>query len=490
MRVLLVAPLFLLALGCGDRSPPLAKVPAPIVQTAYPIVREVADYQDFTARTVATQSVNVIPRVTGFLNKINIADGAIVKEGQVLFEIDPRQYAAQLEQANGEVAYNKAALEKAEADLSIGLATQKDNPGAISQQDITRRQGARDEAAGSLMASIGKQALAQLNLDWCKVTAPISGRSNRHLVDVGSLVTENETVLINIVTEEPMWIYFEVDEATALKVRKLISEGKMTSAVASSAPVQIGLALSDQFPFTGYTDFVSNQVDPDTGSITLRATYPNKDGKLLAGLFARVRVPISNPHEGLLVADSAVGTNQNERFVLVVNDKNVIEYRAVDVGQMHEGLVEVLRYRTITEPGAGPEKTKTVEVLTPQDRIVVNGLQRVRPGVTCDPQMVDMLTMLSILDTPASSKPTADKPKPPANPASSASPASPAEKPDAQPPAAPKDESAPTPPAKESNPKEAEPAPKASEETPAASESSPSEASASEPSPSEKPAAE
>jgi RND family efflux transporter MFP subunit len=240
---------------------------------------------------------------------------------------------------------------------------------------------------------------AQLNYDWCTVTAPIDGRIDRHFVDVGNLVSQDVTSLTNIVTIQPIWAYFDVDQNTALDVEKLIAEGKMKSARETTINVALSLGQDTGFPIAGKIDFVSNQLDPNTGSLRVRAVFPNEDGFIGSGMFGRVRVPIGPPHDALLILDEAVGTNQGQKYVLVVNDQNKVEYRAVDVGQVQDGLREVMRYREIMEPGAdGADSTKQVEVLSPADRVIVQGLQRVRPGATVNPQLVDMLTLL---DTPA-----------------------------------------------------------------------------------------
>jgi RND family efflux transporter MFP subunit len=238
--------------------------------------------------------------------------------------------------------------------------------------------------------------MAQLNFDWCKVTAPLSGRISRHFVDVGNLVSQDVTTLTTIVSLKPTWAYFDADQNTVTRYQGLVQKGLVKSARTSEIPVQLGLGADQGFPISGVIDFVSNQLDPNTGSIRVRAVFPNTDGTLLAGLFGRIRVPMSAPHPALLVTDRAIGTDQGQKFVLVVNDKEVVEYRAVDVGQLHDGLREVKRTRqlVITDP-QGKEEVKEVEVLKPTDRIIVEGLQRVRPGATVAARLVEMLTLLA-----------------------------------------------------------------------------------------------
>jgi RND family efflux transporter MFP subunit len=403
---------FLAAAGCDQKHPTAAETAPPVVLVSQPIERKgVTDYQVFTARTQAVQSVDVKARVSGFLTKILFKDGADVKEGDVLFQIDDRPYKAALDQAKATLTHAKASLElakaalvKAQADYDIGLAVQKQNKGAISEQDMVKRLGSRDEAKANIdvaSAGIGQaQAaleVAQLNYDWCKVTAPISGRATRHLVNAGDMVTQGATVLNNIVSLKPVWAYFNVDQTTAQQVQTLIREGKIKSARKGEIPVGMNLGVGDDdaFPIAGTIDYVSNQLDPNTGSIQVRAVFPNEDETLVAGLFARIRVQIAAPHEALLVNDRAIGTDQGQRFVVAVNDKNEVERRTVEVGQLHDGLREVYRFRTVMDPGPdGKLVARKVEVLKPTDWLVVEGLMRARAGDNVEPKHVDMQTLL------------------------------------------------------------------------------------------------
>jgi RND family efflux transporter MFP subunit len=410
--LLLLAAGFLGAAGCDQKHPEAAETPPPVVLVSRPLERkDVTDYQVFTARTQAVQSVDIKARVSGFLTKIVVKDGAEVKEGDILFEIDDRPYKATLDQAKATLSRAKASLDlakaalvKAQADYDIGLSVQKQEKGAISDQEIVRRLGARDEAQANISvatASIGQaQAaleMAQLNYDWCKVTAPISGRATRHLVDAGDVISQGVTVLDNIVSLKPVWAYFNVDQNTAQQAQSLIREGKLKAARKGEFPVGMTVEVGNDavFPIAGTIDYVSNQLDPNTGSIQARAVFPNKDETLVAGLFARIRVPISAPHEALLVNDRAIGTDQGQRYIVVVNDKNEVERHIVEVGQLHDGLREVYRFLTVMEPGPdGKMAARKVEVLKPTDWLVVEGLMRARPGDKVEPKHVDMQTLL------------------------------------------------------------------------------------------------
>ena len=372
-------------------------MPPPQVHVALPVARTVTDYQIFTARTEAVQSVDIQPRVTGYLTKIEFVDGGEVTENQVLFQIDDRPYKADFDQATANLEMAKAAFVKSQGEYDIGLQVQQQNPGAISVFEMTRRLGARDEAKANVAVAEASLETARLNYDWCQVTSPIAGRANRHMVDVGNLITQNTTTLTNVVSLKPMWAYFDVDENTLLEIQAMVRQGKIESAREHTVPAQMGLGNDTTFPFQGGVDFISNQVDPNTGSMRVRAVFPNDDLALSAGLFGRVRLPIGPPHEALLINDRAIGTDQSQSFILVLNAQDEVEYRAIEIGQAHDGLREVMRYRTTveTEPN-GQQITKQVEVLKPDDRVVVDGLQGVRPGVKAMPRMVDMLTLLPV----------------------------------------------------------------------------------------------
>jgi RND family efflux transporter MFP subunit len=409
---LLLAAAFLAAAACDQKHPQAAETPPPVVLVSQPLDRkDVTDYQVFTARTQAVESVDIKARVSGFLTKVVVKDGADVKEGDILFQIDDRPYKAALEQAKATLSHAKASLElakatlvKAQADYDIGLSVQKQQKGAISDQEIVRRLGARDEAKANIdvsTASIGQaQAaldMAQLNYDWCKVTAPVSGRATRHLVNAGDMVSQGVTVLDNIVSLKPVWAYFDVDQKTAQQLQSQIREGKIKSPREGEFPVamNLGVGSDEAFPVAGTIDYVSNQLDPSTGSIQVRAVFPNEDESLVAGLFGRIRVPIAAPHDALLVNDRAIGTDQGQRFIVALNDKNEVERRMVEVGQLHDGLREVYRFRTVMEPGPdGKTVARKVEVLKPTDWLVVEGLMRARPGDKVEPKHVDMQTLL------------------------------------------------------------------------------------------------
>jgi RND family efflux transporter MFP subunit len=402
--VLALAIMTVAASGCEEKHPKAVEMPPPVVEVSHPLDLPVTDYQIFTARTQAKESVDIKARVTGYLTGIVFKDGAEVKAGDVLFQIDDRPYKAALDQAKAALAVARAGLVKAQAEYEIGLAVKAQSAGAISDQELTKRLGARDESKANVDQAAAVLDNALLNYNWCKVTAPISGRIGRHLLDIGNLVSQDVTILANIVSLKPTWAYFNVDQGTLETVQQLVEEGKIPSERKTIVPVELGLTLDKGFPYRGTLDFVGNQLDPNTGSVRARAIFPNDSGRLDAGLFARVRVPIGARHDALLVTDRAIGTDQGQKFILVVNEKNEVESRGVDVGQLFRGLREVPRYRLIAENDSeGNEVTRKVEVLKKTDLVIVDGLQRVRPGAKVVPRPVDMQKFQT--DAPPDRKP-------------------------------------------------------------------------------------
>lgn len=358
---------FLAVAGCGSK-PQVVELPPPEVGVTRVIERDVADFFETTGRTAAVESVEVRARVSGYLVKINFTDGEEVEPGKVLFEIDPRPYEAQRLQAEGELARWEASRRKAEADLA---RQQRLLPtGAASQKELENAIAAKGTADAEIMSARGRHDQAKLNLEFAKVTAPVKGRVSKANVTVGNLV-EMSTLLTTLVSVEPMWMYFDIDERTVLQYRERYRaahpEQPIPNARTLAIPVEIGLAHQDGHPTRGTMDFVDNQVNPATGTMLARAVFDNKDRSLTPGLFVRVRLPIGDPTRSLLVTERAVGTDQGTKYVLAVNDQNVVEYRAVKLGPLSDGL-RVIR-----------------EGLKPGDRVITAGIQRARPGITVKP---------------------------------------------------------------------------------------------------------
>jgi RND family efflux transporter MFP subunit len=362
--------------GCA-RTPSEAPAAAPPpVTVSYPVEREVTDYADFTARTAAVDSVELRARVSGYLDRVNFKEGALVKKGDLLFEIDPRTYRANLQVAEGSLLAREAQVERLSADLARGrrmLGTR-----AISREEFDKIVGDHHEAVAQRAALKASVERARLDVDFTRVTAPISGRISRYYVTVGNLVQAGDltggTLLTTIVSVDPMYAYFDVDERTALRVSRLIREGKARWPDDVEIPVSLGLANEQGFPHRGAINFIDNQVNPKTGTIRVRGVFPNKDDALRPGYFARVRVPIGVPYKALLVTERALDTDQGQKVVYVVDRDDKVVSRPVRLGALHDGL------RVITEG------------LKPGERVIVTGLQQVRPGLTVDPKLVDMPT--------------------------------------------------------------------------------------------------
>jgi RND family efflux transporter MFP subunit len=338
-----------------------------------PVTREVTDYEEFTGKTEALRFVEVKARVTGYLDEFLFKDGAEVKKGQVLFQIDPRPLRATLAQTEATLRQSEAHLRRLSRDFTRAqdLLRRK----AISQQDYDQIAGDRDEAEAAVGVARANRNLARINLEFARVTAPISGRISRRMVDPGNLVKADDMVLTTIAYLDTLYVYFDIDERTFLHIRKLIQKDKIPSVCDNAAPVDLGLADEKGYSLRGTVDFEDNRLDPATGTFRVRAVVDNRDRTLSPGLFVRVRLPIGRPHRAVLVAEQALGTDQGKKFVWVVGpDKKVQKRRFVTVGRVHSGLREIVGGLN----------------LKPGERVIVRGLQRVRPESVVNPQPVPM----------------------------------------------------------------------------------------------------
>ncbi len=367
--------------GCSHEGPEAAGAPPPpTVTVSYPIQRQVTDYTEYTGRTAAVDSVDVRARVSGYLDKIHFKEGMEVKKGDVLYEIDPRPYQAALKQAQAQVDFQQAQLKYQEAVYQRNVRITTTNPGAVSQEEVQQSQAQRNTTEANLEASRANLEQAKLNLNWTKVTAPISGLIGRTFITPGNLVMADQTVLTTLVSQDPMYVYFDVDEPTVLRVQQLIREGKYKSARDQGArvPVYLGLTNEPGYPHEGYVDFINNQVSPTTGTLQIRGVFENPKPPagprlLSAGLFVRVRVAVSAPYQALLVTQAAVGTDQNLKYLYVLNGQNAVVRRDVQLGAPQQNDLQVIK-----------------SGLNANDRVVVNGTQHVRPGVVVNPKLVPM----------------------------------------------------------------------------------------------------
>lgn len=363
--------LLALAAGCEKSNAAGEKKPAPLVKVEIgtPAEKEVTDYQDFTGRLEAVESVEIRARVSGYLTKIafdeRIELGAEVKTGDLLFEIDERPYQNALQNAEAQLAQAEAKLKTSSAELARTEELFKKN--AATQQDLDRDTGAKLLSAAAIEAGKAAVAQAKLDLDFTKITAPLSGRISRSIPSVGDLITPSIGTLTSIVSVDPMHLYFDMDEPTLLTLQALIREGKLKSAQETEIPLLLGLQTDEDFPYRGRIDFVENQVDPNTGTIRVRGVFTNPKSErgprpLAPGMFGRVRLPLGEPHKAVLIPERAIGRDQGQPFVYIVSAENDVVYRRVKLGALHDGL-RVIR-----------------DGLTASERIVTNGLQRVRPG--------------------------------------------------------------------------------------------------------------
>lgn len=367
----LLASIFLPLAGC---SPPVTVTEAPIdVVVSAPVERPVVDFFDFTGRTESTAPVLLRSRIGGYIDKINFKDGQEVTENQVLFEIDDRMYQAQAKLAKAQVKLQDAIFKEAEFDYRRNLAARPS--GAVTEEELEKSMQKRSTAQAQLDASRANLTQQELDLAYCKVKAPIPGRSDRDYVSVGNLVSADNaraTVLTTVVTLQPMYVYFTVDEPTLLHLRQLVQEGKVPSPDKKNPAVLLGIGNGTQYPFEGTIDFISNRVDPATGTLLVRGTFANKELILRPGLFARIRLPVGEPHPVLLVSEGAILSRQGKPYVYVVDDKNNVAERPVKVGPLSGGL-------RIIEEG-----------LQPHVRVIIDGMLRVKEGSMVKPTTGEM----------------------------------------------------------------------------------------------------
>jgi multidrug efflux system membrane fusion protein len=362
-----------LAAACSKQAPPTPPPPAVTVTTVSE--RDVQEWDEFQGRIEATDNVEIRPRVSGYVEEVRFAEGKEVKKGDVLYIIDQRQYRAELERAEAELlkARTQVELWRSDVERAHNLLAAR----AISQEEYDTRIAAQrggDAAVESAQATLD---LAKLNLTFTEVTSPIDGRAGQALVRPGNLVTSGAsgsgaTLLTTVVAIDPVYVYFEGDENVYLKYGLLAREGTRPSSRDTRNPIRMGLANEDGYPHLGYMDFVDNQLNPQTGTIRGRAVFDNKDRLFTPGLFARLQLVGSGTYRATLMPDQAIGTDQDRKFALVVTADNHVEYRGITLGPMIDGL-------RVVKDG-----------LKDGDKVVVTGLQRVRPGIVVAPTEVEL----------------------------------------------------------------------------------------------------
>lgn len=339
-------------------------MPPPKVTVAPVAQKQIIEWEEFTGRTEAVEMVEIRPRVSGHIQEVRFQSGGLVKKGDVLFVIDPRWHQAEFNRREAEYQQAKVRLETAEREArrTEQLLASK----AISTEEGEARQSRFSEAQAALLAAEAARDSSRLDLEFTEIRAPIDGRVSRALVTPGNFVSGvagNSTVLTTVVTVDPVYVYADFDENSLLKFNQLVREKKLPTGENGKIPVHLQLGNEEGFSHEGHIESFDNRLDAGTGSILLRAVFPNNDGSIVPGLFARLRVPISENYAAILINESSVGTDQALKFVLTLSESNTVEYRQVKLGPSIEGMRVV---RSGLKPG---------------EEIVVNGLARVRPGM-------------------------------------------------------------------------------------------------------------
>jgi membrane fusion protein, multidrug efflux system len=360
--------------ACTRTAAQPADAALPQVTAAAVVSRDITEWDEFTGRLEAVNTVAIRPRVSGFVSAVRFEEGAIVSRGDLLFEIDPRPFQAEVDRLRAEVARAGATIHRATSELRRAERLAAEH--AISNEEHDRRAAFAQESAAHATAIEAALRAAELNLEFTRVTSPIAGRVGRAIVTEGNLVSSSgggdATVLTTVVSLDPIYASFDADEQTFLRYGELARDGKRVSARQAGLPIRMALASDEEFVREGRMNFLDNQVDPTTGTIRGRAVFRNADLGLTPGLFVRVRLPGTDSYRGLLIQDRAVGTDLDKRFVYVVTPERTIEYRSVTLGPIVDGL-------RVVRSG-----------LAAGDLVVVNGIQRVRPGVKVDVAPVAM----------------------------------------------------------------------------------------------------
>jgi RND family efflux transporter MFP subunit len=354
--------------GCGQKTAQQAP-PPPAVTVAPVEERQIVEWGEFTGRAEAVESVEVRPRVSGYIQKVQFQSGQLVKKGDVLFVIDPRWHQMDFERLQAEAERAKLQLENAEreANRTAQLLANK----AISTEEADARMSRFHEAKSALLAAEAARDFVKLDLAYTEVRAPVDGRVSRAILTEGNYVSGiagAASLLTTIVSVNPVYVIADIDEDTLLKFNRLALSQKMETNSDGKVPVELQLADEQGFPHRGAIESFDNHLDPNTGSILLRAVFSNDDGRIVPGMFARIRVPASERHAAMLVTERAIGTDQAQKFVLTLTKSNTVAYQQVQLGPVVEG-------KRIIRSG-----------LQAGEKIVVNGLQRVGPGMTVTPQ--------------------------------------------------------------------------------------------------------
>ncbi len=357
--------------GCGKKGPEEMPPPPPReITVAQPLQSEGVDWDEYTGRVEAVENVEIRSRVDGYLTEVAFREGDLVKKGDLLFVIDPRPYEAEVRRTNGELERARAQRSLAQQEYERSASLHKNR--AIAAADYDAKVTALQQAKAAIESAQAAHDKAKLNLEFCHIRSPIAGRVGQRMVTQGNLIEVGKQVLTTVVSRDPVHVYFDVDENALVRYQQLT--GGWSTEKESNIPVELAVTSGNGFPFKGKLDFVDNRIEPGTGTIRLRGIFENKEDRLTPGLFARVRVPGSERYTAQLVPDTVIGTDQGNRFVLVIDEKDTAQYRKVELGPLRDGL-RVIR-----------------DGLKPGERIATTGLQLVQPGMTVIPKPVSLKT--------------------------------------------------------------------------------------------------
>jgi multidrug efflux system membrane fusion protein len=356
--------------GCSKQSTEQAAPPPPPVTVAKPVTKEIVEWDEYTGRTDAVQSVNITARVSGYLYNITFKAGDLVNQGDLLFVIDPRPYQAAYDQANGQL--RQAEAQQKLNNLNLARSDELRAKNVIAKQDYDNAVAQKNVSDAQVIAAQAAVESAQLNLDFTEIKAPVTGRIGREQVTVGNLVQADSTLLSTLVSVDPIYAYFNIDERSELKYRQLVREGKLADARSAQVPVYLQLENEKGFPHQGTIDFVNNQYDPSTGTLQVRGIFPNANAFLVPGAFVRVRIAGTPRYQGVLVTDRAIGSDQGQKFALIVSENNTVELRPLELGPVVDGL-RVVR-----------------KGLTGDENVIIDGLVNARPGSKVSPQPGNM----------------------------------------------------------------------------------------------------
>ena len=361
------------AIGCARTEAQPAPQGPPRVSVANVVDREITEWDEFTGRLEPVESVDVRPRVSGYVAAVRFKEGAIVQKGDPLFQIDDRPFLAEVDRLRAELMRARATVQRGASELQRAERLRAEN--AMSLEEHDRRAAFAAEATAQVAATEAALRAVELNLEFTRVTSPIAGRVSRALVTEGNVVSSGPgeaTLMTTVVSLDPIHAHFDADERILLRYNATARSAGKRNAVDARLTIQMALANEQGFPREGVLDFLDNRLDAASGTIRGRAAFRNRDGELTPGLFVRLRVAGGGTTHALLVQDRAIGTDLDKKFVLVVGPDSTIQYRAVTLGPVVDGLRVV---RTGLDKG---------------DRVVVNGLQRVRPGAKVDAATVEM----------------------------------------------------------------------------------------------------